>query len=405
MPRQSNRLNADAVRSATRPGRYPDGGGLALIHDGQRRTWQFRWERTEGGKRRGREMSLGGPDTGVSLAAARQRAADARALIAAGGDPLAERRQEQGRAPVAAGQTTFRTAAEAYIAAKRPGWRSSVHAQQWEATLYTYALPTIGDKACSDITTRDVLAVIEPIWQSKTETASRVAQRIRMILDFARSREWIPDDRPNAAEWRGRLEHALAPKAKIAPVRHHAALPWAEVPGFMASLRQREGTGARCLEFAILTCCRSGEARGAVWSELDLAAAVWTVPAARVKGGKQWRQPLSGAVLTLLAGAAADLGGMVPEQLVFPNRDGAQLSDMTLTACLRRMQVDVTAHGFRSTARVWMANNNVEHQTAEMCLGHNVLGKVARAYQRDDLLEKRRPILEAWAKYCAGTHG
>jgi integrase len=405
MSRLANRLTTDAVRRATKAGRYPDGQGLSLIHDGRRRAWQFRWERSEAdGKRRGREMSLGSPDDGISLADARQRASDARAVLASGGDPLGQRRQEQGRAPVAPDQTTFRAASGAYIAAKRPGWKSKVHAQQWESTLTTYAFPIIGDLPCVAITTTDVLRVIEPHWQDKTETMSRVAQRIRMILDFARSRDWMPDAHPNVAEWKGRLEHSLASKTNIAPVVHHPALRWQDAPSFMADLRQRDGAGARCLEFTILTCCRSGESRGLTWGEIDLATAVWTLPKARAKNKREWRQPLSGAVMALLKAAADDLGGMLPDQLVFPNMNGGMLSDMTLTATLRRMRVPVTVHGFRSTARQWMANcTDASHEDCEMCLAHTPLNMTSRSYQRDDVVEKRRPILEAWASHCTSA--
>lgn len=399
MPRLTNRLSAQTVRSA-KPGRHPDGGGLALIVVAPGRAyWQFRWERA--GK--GREMSLGPLDR-VSLTEARALATDARRLLEGGGDPLVARKAATAPATPAPSATTFRAAALTYIEQHAPSWRSAVHAKQWSNTLATYAFPVLGDIACAAITTPDVLRVLQPHWQTKTETMVRVRGRIETVLDFARVRGWVPDSAPNVAVWKGRLAHALPAKAKVAPVEHHAALPWRDMPAFWTSLAQREGMGTLALQFCILTAARSGSVRQATWSEVK--GDLWAVPGAHMKGGVEWRCPVSEAAKRVLDAAAALSDDRRPEALIFPGHDPTrQLSDMSLTAVLRRMgRGDLTCHGFRSSFRDWVSEaTDYAGEAAEMQLAHAIGNAVEAAYRRGDLFSKRQAMISDWATFCAGA--
>ena len=292
--RKSNRLTVSSVRSA-KVGRHGDGNGLSLIVSApDRKHWQFRYMRNL----KGREMSLGNAEH-VSLADARQRAADCRKLLAQGVDPLDHKQAAKVQAPPAT--HTFAAVAEEYVAAHELSWRNAKHKYQWRQSLTSYAYPVIGGMDVAAVEMRDVLKLLQPIWTTKTETASRLRGRIETILAYATVSGWRTGSNP--ATWRGNLAMVLPAPDKVSPVEHHAALPWQEISAFWTALRERTGTGALCLQFAILTAARSGEARGARWNEIDMQAAQWTVPAARMKAGKAHRVPLSGSAIAVLKAA------------------------------------------------------------------------------------------------------
>ena len=367
--------------------------GLALqITPTGARCWVLRV--AVGGKRR--HMGLGGyPD--VTLAGAKEAARAARAQISEGVDPVAERQAKRSALAAAVAATmTFSEAAEKYIAAHEAGWKNAKHADQWNNTLATYAYPIIGKIAVADVETSHVMRVLEPIWTTKTETASRLRGRIESVLDWATVRGFRKGDNP--ARWRGHIEHLLAARADVQKTVHHAAMDYREVGAFLVDLRQQEGLGARALEFAILNAARSGEVRGATWSEIDLEAAVWTIPAGRMKAEKEHRVPLSAESLALLNA----LPRMVGTDLVFPNAKNTVLSDMTLTAVLRRMGVPVTAHGFRSSFRDWAGETTAyPREVIEHALAHQLRDKAEAAYARGSLFDKRRRLMADWAKFCA----
>jgi integrase len=360
-----------------------------------RRHWQFRYVR----QGRDRLMSLGNAYV-ITLAGARDLHLKARAKLAEGIDPLDER--ARARAPRQAPKAPppmppFKDAARDYIVAHEPSWRSKQHRWQWRQTIEDIAGPVLGEMPVDTIGTDHVLAVLQPIWHDKPETASRLRGRIEVILDYAKVRGWRSGENP--ARWRGHLSHLLASPTKLRLVRHHAALPWRECPEFMARLSAMENSmGALALAFAILTAARSGEVRLATWHEIDLATRLWTVPAARMKAGREHRVPLSEAACALVAPPAAYRQGA----LVFPGQGGpaTPLSDMTLTAVLRRMgRGDLTAHGFRSTFRDWCAENGYPHHEAELALAHSNGNATTSAYLRTDLLDQRRGLMDAWAAF------
>lgn len=378
-----------------RPGRHAVGEvpGLALqVLPTGARTWVLRV--MVGGKRR--EMGLGGYP-GVTLAAAREAARQARAKIKAGVDPIEDGRATRSALRAAqASALTFSAAAVRYIEAHEAGWRNAKHAQQWRTTLETYAYPVIGDVLVRDVSLPQVLAVLEPIWRNKTETASRLRGRMESVLDWAAARGYR--EGLNPARWRGHLDKLLPRPSKVAKVEHRAALPVVDVGAFMERLRQCEGIGARALEFAILTAARSGEVRGAAWDEIDMDAGVWTVPAGRMKAGKEHRVPLSDAALTLLRGVPQMVGSTV----AFAAPRGGKLSDMTLSAVMRRMGVPAVPHGFRSTFRDWAGERtHYPSDMAEMALAHAIGNKVEAAYRRGDMFEKRRKMMNDWAAFLA----
>jgi integrase len=376
------------------PGMHGDGDGLWLrVVTKERRSWLFRYQR----RGKPREMGLGGfPD--VSLAEARTKVQAARKQLANDIDPIDQRAAErQAEAAERAHATIFAEAAKAYIEANETGWRSDKSATQWRNSLAAYAEPVLGKMACSVIETDDVLKVLKPIWAEKPETAARVRRRIEAVLSYAKAHGWRSGENP--AAWRDHLALVLPPRSKVAPVVHYAALDWREAPAFMADLRAREGMGARALEFAILTAVRSGEVRGAQWAEIDLERAEWTIPAERMKAGQPHRVPLSEPTLVLLREQAKLKDG---SGLVFlGQRKGTPMSDMTLTAVLRRMgKGDLTAHGFRSTFRDWAAETTGHpNHVVEMALAHSVSSAVEAAYRRGDLFEKRRVLMTDWADY------
>ncbi len=396
MARAANKLTATAVQKLRHPGRYPDGAGLSLvISSSAKRSWAYRYQLNG----RAREMTLGDAAT-TSLAEARHHAADARRLIDGGVDPLELRREEQRAEPPKAA-VTFGEAARHYIAAHEVGWKNEKHRQQWRSTIATHCR-IINDLPCDEVTTREVLEVLVPIWNSVPETASRLRGRIEQVLAYAAVQGWRSEEAANPAQWRGRLQLALPSPGKVRRVEHHAALPWKDMPAFYRDLAAREGMGAIALRFCVLTACRSGEARGATWAEIDLASALWVVPAGRMKAGKAHRVPLSGAACVLLA-PLAELLGADSKARVFPGRDNrAPLSDMSLTAVLRRMgRGDLTAHGFRSTFRDWAAEStDTANHVVEQALAHVISNSVEAAYRRGDLFEKRRQLMTAWADFC-----
>lgn len=397
MGRKAKELGSLAVTRLTTPGLHFVGGvaglGLQVLPTGGR-SWVLR--ATVGGRRR--DMGLGGfPD--VSLADARAAARRAREQIREGRDPIAEARTAASALRARqAEEITFEEAARAYIKAHEAGWRNDKHAQQWRSTLESYAYPIAGGLLVRHVELAHVLAILEPIWTTKTETAKRLRGRIEQVLDWAAARGHREGSNP--ARWRGHLDKLLPPPSKVTRVEHRAALPIREAPAFMRLLRIAEGMGARALEFVVLTAARSGEVRGAVWDEIDLREAVWTVPGNRMKAGKEHRVPLSQAAVELLTALprAADTN------LVFPAPRGGQLSDMTLTAVLRRMHVPAVPHGFRSTFRDWAAERtNYPREVAELALAHTIGDKVEAAYRRGDLFEKRRRMMTEWARFLAQT--
>lgn len=393
MARKAPELGPLAVSRLKDPGMYAVGGvsGLYLqVLPSGGRSWVLR--AMIGGRRR--DMGLGGfPD--VTLAGAREAARKAREKIDDGVDPIEERKARKSalRAETAK-VVTFEEAAKAYIAAHEDSWRNAKHRQQWENTLAVYAFPAIGKLSVADIEVAHVLSVLEPIWKERTETAKRLRGRIERVLGWATSRGHRKGLNP--ARWRDHLDQQLAAPGKIAKPTHHAALPMGKMPAFIEDLRQAEGMGARALEFVVLTATRSGEVRGAKWSEIDLVEKVWTIPADRMKAGREHRVPLSGPALDLLA----KLPRIAGTDLVFPAARRGPLSDMTLTAVLRRMKVPATAHGFRSTFRDWAAERtNYPRDVAEMALAHTIGDKVEAAYRRGDLFAKRQRMMADWAKY------
>lgn len=339
-------------------------------------------------------MGLGATHT-INLAEARDLALERRQQLQRGVDPLGEREAARLAAKLEAAKAmTFDQCASAYIEAHRAGWKNAKHASQWENTIATYASPIIGKLPVAAIDTPLVMKVIEPIWQTKTETASRLRGRIEQVLDWATVRELRQGDNP--ARLRGHLDHLLA--KRLASARgHHAALPFIEIGGFMGELRKQEGVAAKALEFAILTAARTGEVIGARWEEFDLTAGVWTIPAERMKAKKEHRVPLSARALEIIG----DQGE--PGDFVFSGRRAGQpLSNMALMMTLRRMgRADLTAHGFRSTFRDWAGEITAyPREVIEHALAHQLKDKAEAAYARGSLFEKRRRLMTDWAGYC-----
>ena len=392
--RKVEKLTALAVTKQTKPGYYGDGAGLWLqVSPTGSKSWVFRYSRQ--GKQS--ELGLGSTHT-VSLAAARAKARELRLQLVDGIDPMAARKQAQvAEAMRKARALTFDQCAEAYIAAHRSTWKNAKHVTQWETTLKQYASPTIGEVPVAEVDTDLVVTVLKDIWTSKTETASRLRGRIEKILDWATTSKYRQGENP--ARWKGHLENLLAKPSKAKRVKHHPALPWQEIGGFMKELRAQTGAAARALEFAILTAARSGEVRGATWNEIDLEKRLWTVPAHRMKMGKEHRVPLSPAATKLLQNLPR-----TGELLFEGSKPGKPLSDMSLLAVLRRMKrSDITVHGFRSTFRDWCAEsvgNTFPREVCEHALAHSLPDKVEAAYRRGDLIEKRTLLMQAWASFC-----
>jgi integrase len=395
MARILGRLSAVRVQGVRKPGYYGDGGGLYLrVAPGGAKGWIFRY----GGRGRRRDMGLGGYPS-IGLAKARELAGDCRGMIAAGLDPIAARNEKRAAAAVEAAKAmTFDDCATAYITAHEAAWRNPKHRQQWKNTLSTYVSPVLGKLPVAAVDTGLVLKVLEPIWARKPETASRVRGRMEAVLDWAKVRGYRTGENP--ARWRGHLDHLLPAKSKVRKVEHHAALPYAQVGAFVASLHEQPGVSAHTLEFLILTATRTGETLGATWDEVDIGAKLWTIPAGRMKAGKEHRVPLSDAALAVLK----EMREIRHSDYVFPGgRDRRPLSEMSLLMLLRRMKHgDITAHGFRSTFRDWAAERTTfPREVAEAALAHAIPDAVEAAYRRGDLVDKRRKLMDAWAAYCA----
>lgn len=395
-PHVRYRLSAIALRTLP-DGWHCDGHNLYLFVRGNSRSWVLRYV---GLDRKRRNMGLGTLDT-VSLAEARKLAFALREQLRHPTNPIdpsldrrAKRKQmetEQAR------QMTFKQCADAYLSVASREWRNQKHASQWRNTLDTYVHPVIGDIPVADVDKALVLKVLRPIWEQKTETARRVRGRIELILNWATA-EGLREGK-NPAVWRDSLKGSLPNLSKVKKPIHRPALPYSRMTEFMTALRSRDGMAAKALEFLILTATRSGETRGARWSEIDLATGVWTLPAERMKMLREHRVPLSDAAIELLKSLTRIDG----EDLVFPSsKADTPLSDMTLTALLRRMEyADVTVHGFRSTFRDWAAEvSHYPADMAEMALAHAVGDKVEAAYRRGDMLQKRFSMMNDWAEFC-----
>jgi integrase len=393
MAREIERLSAGKVQRASEPGMYPDGAGLFLrIGPSGAKSWIFRYAdgKTASGQQRNRDMGLGPVHT-FGLAEARERAKQQRQLRDNGGDPITARNAAREAARALKATMDFAEAAEAYMTAMEPSW-SRDWAAQWRSSLKEYAYPIIGILPIASIDRPAVLRVITPIWNDKTETASRVRARIEAVIGWAIQHGHRPEG-ANPAAWKKALEHALPKKTKIAKVEHHPALPYADLPAFMAALRVRSGMPARALRFTILTAARTGETIGALWSEIDLEAGTWIIPAGRMKGGRQHVVPLSDAALAILA--ALPRKG----EKVFPGVSGNAMPYILRTTPGGQ---SVTVHGFRSSFRDWAAENGISRDLAEASLAHNDKGATEAAYNRTSLIEQRRPVMASWAQFCAG---
>jgi integrase len=415
---RTGKLTAVEVAKERGPAVLHDGGGLYLrVTANGAKSWVFRYQL--GGKRR--DMGLGSfPE--VSLADARSKATEYRKQRQQGIDPLqAKEAERQARQLTAAKGRTFRQVAAEYIASNEAGWRNAKHREQWQNTLSTYVAPIIGDLPVPAIDANLVVQVLEqpivtkdadgqdkhaPFWRARPETASRVRGRIEAVLDAATVRGYRQG--PNPAQWKGNLAHILPARSKIHKVEHHAALPYDELPAFMTELRGRGGIAARALEFAILTAARTGEVLGATWGEIDTDAKVWAIPSKRTKVGREHRVPLPEAAVSVLDAARrlAPMRDGMPDPVapVFPGRRRAlPMSGMVMLMLLRRIgRGDLTTHGFRSTFSDWAAERTAyPREVVEMALGHAIGNKVEAAYRRGDLFEKRRQLMDSWAKFCS----
>jgi integrase len=395
------RLTALKVAKVKKPGMYADGAGLYLqiSGDGENlpaKSWIFRFTL----RGRSREMGLGSL-TVFGLAEARAKAAECRRQVYEGIDPIEARRARRAQAALeAAAALTFTECTKQYLAAHSAGWRNAKHAAQWSATLKAYAEPVIGPLAVHSIDTALVMKIIEPLWSKKPETASRLRGRIEAVLDWATVRGFRQGENP--ARWRGHLDKLLPARAKVRKVKHHAALPYDELPAFMTALRAQHGVAARALEFLILTAARTGEVIGARPEELK--DKIWTVPAGRMKASKEHRVPLSAAALAIIDTLRKEQGGAH----LFPGgKRDKPLSNMAMLALLGRMgRSNLTAHGFRSTFRDWAAEcTNYPSEVVEMALAHTINSKVEAAYRRGDLFEKRKALMSGWATFCASSGG
>lgn len=384
-----------------KPGLYSDGGGLALqVSSFNTKAWVFRYMIAG----RARKMGLGDFEL-VSLKKAREKRNTAYALVKDGIDPIDERAARlASQAAEKAKALTFKECAESYIEAHKAGWKNAKHAAQWTSTLATYAYPVIGKLQVQDIETAHIEKILRPIWNEKTETASRVRGRIEKVLDRAKALGLRAGDNP--ARWTGHMSELFPAKSQVAPVEHHPALPYAELPAFMAKLRAKDSVSARALEFTILTACRTGDTIGAKQEELNRREALWTIPKERVKGKKGARRkdhviPLSKPALVALDAAAGE-----GQYLFSSGKEDAGLSNAAMSELLKGMGYSpdyATVHGFRSSFRDWVADmTSYPNEMAEIALAHTVADKVEAAYRRGNMVEKRRRMMDDWAKFCAG---
>lgn len=386
------KLTALKATKLKKPGRYGDGGGLWLQVSGLgAKSWLFRY--TIRGK--ARQMGLGPLNT-VTLAEARDAALNARRALHSGIDPINARREETAQARLGEARAmTFKQCAEAYIAGHRNSWRNPVHARQWPNSLRDYVYPIIGALPVSEVDTGLIMKILESIWQEKPETASRVRMRLETVISWATARGYRFGDNP--ARWRGHLDQLLPARRTMARVKHHSALPYAEVGAFTSELRSKEGIAARALEFLILTAARTSEVTGAKWCEIDMPRGLWIIPGERMKAGRDHRAALSKRAMQILTALPREA------EFVFPGgQKGKPLSNMAMLKTLARMGHDeITVHGFRSTFRDWAAEQtNFPRDVAEMALAHVVGDKTEAAYRRGDMLEKRRQLAEEWAMFC-----
>jgi integrase len=352
------------------------------------RSWVFLYTSPSTGKRR--EMGLGPADI-ITLARAKELTLRHRLALTEGRDPIDEKRA---RRPVRENLLTFRQVADLYVGAHEASWRSSKHRAQWVSTLEAYAYPVLADLAVRDIDIGAVMRVLEEIWREKPETASRVSGRIEVVLDYAKARHWRQGDNP--ARWKGHVENLLPKRHALKPTVHRAAVPWKELPALWAKLASREDVPALALRLVVLTATRSEETRGASWSEFDLNAKVWTIPASRMKGGREHRIPLTPAMCEVLDRLEAVRQG----DYVFPGaKIGRPIGVNAMVLALHSLRPDVTVHGFRSSFRDWASEHGINGEVAEACLAHVVGNRVEAAYRRGDLLEPRRVVMERWASY------
>ncbi len=394
-----NLLTDLKIKALTERGRYSDGEGLYLAISPQgRKRWVFLYR--DGARRI--EMGLGSPADGVTLKLAREEAEKARAAKRAGLDPLDERRKRDRERQKRREVPTFGEAQADYIAGRRDGWRNAKHAWQWEHTLGVMA-KALHPLKVTDVDTAAVKSVLDPLFKRTPETARRVRSRIEAVLSKARTdhESEFPASWSNPARWRGHLDHSYRKQGRKLQRGHHPALPYPQMPEFMEKLRQREAMAARALEFTILTAVRTGEAIKAEWPEIDFDAAVWTVPAERMKMGAVHKVPLAPQAIRLLRELEKTKRG----PLIFADRQKKALSSMAMLMLLRRMgHNDITVHGFRSSFRDWSAEaTGFDHATCEAALAHKVSNDVEAAYRRGDMLEKRRKLMAAWAGFLSSA--
>jgi integrase len=403
MGRATSKLSVKFVeRKDLKPGLYGDGNGLYLqVSNRRTKAWVFRFMINL----RPRKMGLGEVER-VKLADARKKATAAHSLVVDGIDPIEERKARRARTRAESAKAmTFSQCADGYIESHKSGWKSDKHAGQWLATLQTYAYPVIGSLGVGEIETAHILKILQPIWNTKTETASRVRGRIEKVLDRAKALKLRAGENP--ALWKGHLDQLLPAKSQVAPVEHHPALPYRQLPAFMTKLRKRDGVSARALEFTILTIARTGDTIGAKWKEIDLKEWLWTVPADRLKGKKGAHKrdhvvPLTDQALALLKDLARD------GEFIFPGgKEGAGLSNMAMAKVLKEMgyRADVaTVHGFRSSFKDWVSERTAyPNELSEMAMAHTVSDKVEAAYRRGDMRDRRRRLMEDWSSYCDGN--
>ena len=393
--RTLNNLSVAKVAKTLAPGMYADGGGLYLqVAKNGSRSWIFRY--AVGGRER--YMGLGSLEA-ISLADARKAAQECRRQRVAGTDPIEHRQSERTEARLAAARAmTFAQCAETYIASHEVAWRNPKHRAQWRSTLKAYVYPVFGQLPVQSVDVSLIVRALEPIWNSKPETASRVRGRIECVLNWATTSGFREGDNP--ARWRGHLSNLFPAKGKVRPVKHHSALPYEDMPEFMVALGAQKGNAACAMKFLILTAARTVEAVRARWEEINFQKNTWTVPGSRMKGGREHRVPLSMAAVELLANMDETRDG---EFIFSATRGDTPLSDMALLECLRRMGrgKTITSHGFRSTFRMWAAERTLmPREVPEAALAHVAGDKVEAAYQRSDLFEKRRVLMNAWASYC-----
>jgi integrase len=398
MGRGINRLSARAVETAKNSGLLADGGGLYLqVSKAGSKSWLYKFMLNG----RSREMGLGSLKA-ISLADAREKATLCRASLVDGVDPIEARKSDRSRRIVTDQNTiTFANAADAYIAAHETGWKNAKHAAQWRNTLAVDAYPVAGQLQVSDIDTEVVMRILRPIWSLKPETAGRLRGRIERILDWATVSGFREGQNP--AQWQGHLENLLPAKSRIHSVRHHPAMPYQEIGGFILQLREQDGVAVQALEFLIYTAVRTSEVRGASWDEFDLDQGIWTIPGSRTKVGKEHRIPLAERPLNIVKGFQSNDAG----NFVFPGgRAGKGLSDMAMLSVLRRLEIKQTVHGFRSSFRDWAADQTqFPREVAEQALAHTIGNKVEVAYLRSDLFEKRRHLMNLWATYLDTPKG